>query len=401
MVLPVLWVLLAGLALVLAWTTRAVVFAWVGYLMIATWIIGAVAARLGARGLSASRDVSADRIPFDGEIAAEVTVANRSRLPVLWLAASEALPAGLPMVGLRGRIGPLGARREFSFRYTLRGARRGWYALGPTVLRTGDLFGLARRERAAVPSSHLTVFPRIVAIEHARLPSRRPVGEVRARQRVLEDPTQVVGIRPYQHGDGLRRVHWRATAHTGRLQSKLFEISAQVETTVVVNLNRADYADAPGEAEEAAERAAVAAASIAHHLLERRERTALVALGRDPAGEDAAGVLRIRSGRGRDHLAKLLSVLGRLELGPTRGLAAVLSEEKDSLPWGSLVVLVTPGVHESMLPMIAGLRKSGFEVGAVLTGRAGATIAEEASLTGLGVDTARVLSEADIRGLAV
>ncbi len=401
MVLPVLWLLLAGLALVLAWTTRAGAFAWVGYLMIAIWAIGAVAARLGARGLSTSRDVSADRIPFGGKITAEVTVTNRGWLPVVWLAASEALPAGLPMTGLRGRIGPLGGRAQFSFRYALQGARRGWYEIGPTLLRTGDLFGLVRGERAAAPASHLIVFPRIVAIEHAGLPSRRPAGEVRTRQRVLEDPTRVVGVRPYQYGDGLRRVHWRATAHTGRLQSKLFEISAQVETTVVVNLNRADYADAPGEAEDAAERAVVAAASIAHHIIERRERVALIALGRDPAGEDTGGVIRVRGGRGRNHAAELLSALGRLELGPAQDLASVLTEEKESLAWGSLLVLVTPELPESLLPTVVGLRKSGFEVSVVVTARAGPGRTEEASLTAFGVDAARVLSEADIRGLAI
>lgn len=401
MVLPVLWLLLAGLALVLAWTTRAGAFAWVGYLMIAVWAIGAVAARLGSRGLSTSRDVSADRIPFGGKITAEVTVTNRGRLPVVWLAASEALPAGLPMTGLRGRIGPLGGRAQFSFRYALQGARRGWYEIGPTLLRTGDLFGLVRRERAAAPASHLIVFPRIVAIEHAGLLSRRPAGEVRTRQRVLEDPTRVVGVRPYQYGDGLRRVHWRATAHTGRLQSKLFEISAQVDTTVVVNLKRADYADAPGEAEDAAERAVVAAASIAHHILERRERVALIALGRDPAGEDTGGVIRVRGGRGRDHAAELLSALGRLELGPAQDLASVLTEEKESLAWGSLLVVVTPELPESLLPTVVGLRKSGFAVSVVLTGRAGPGRTEEASLTALGVDAARILSEADIRGLAI
>ena len=58
------------------------------------------------------------------------------------------------------------------------------------------------------------------------------------RQRVLEDPSQIIGIRPYQHGDGLRRIHWRATAHTGRFQSKLFEVSAQVECVLALNLRR-------------------------------------------------------------------------------------------------------------------------------------------------------------------
>ena len=196
MVLPLLWLLLAALALVLSWTTASPAFAWLGYLMLAVWLMGAAAARLGERSILAARHLSSDRIAFGGEASVEVEVTNRSLLPSLWLAASESLPAGLPMSGVRGRVGPLRGRGEFRFRYTLHGARRGYHEVGPTLLRTGDLFGLVQRERRAGESARLTVYPRVVAIEHTRVPSRRPAGEVRARQRVLEDPTQVVGIRP-------------------------------------------------------------------------------------------------------------------------------------------------------------------------------------------------------------
>jgi uncharacterized protein (DUF58 family) len=399
MVLPLLWVLLAALALVLGWTTGTVAFSWVAYLMLLAWIVGAIAARMAERGLVAERHLSVDRIHHGGETTVGLTVANRSRLPVLWMVAAESLPAGLPMTGLRGRVGPLAGGASFSFRYTLHGARRGYHELGPTVLRTGDIFGLSQRERRAAGIAALTVFPNIVPITHARLPSRRPAGEVRARQRVLEDPTQVVGIRPYQHGDGLRRVHWRATAHTGRLQSKLFEISAQVENTLVVNLRRADYPGGPSDAEEAAELAVTAAASIARHVLDRRQRIGLLALGRDPAGEAQDGLLRVRPGRDREQLTEILSPLGRIELGPSEALSAVLEREKDDLNWGALIVVITPTLPPETVTSILGLRKAGFEVRAILVGRT--TPADSAGLEVFGVPTAVIRSEADISGLGI
>jgi len=315
------------------------------------------------------------------------------------MVAAESLPAGLPMTGLRGRVGPLAGGASFSFRYTLHGARRGYHELGPTVLRTGDIFGLAQRERRAAGVASLTVYPKIVPITHARLPSRRPAGEVRARQRALEDPTQIVGIRPYQHGDGLRRVHWRATAHTGRLQSKLFEISAQVENTLVVNLRRADYPDGPSDAEDAAELAVTAAASIARHVLDRRQRIGLLALGRYPVGEAQESLLRVGSGRDRDQLTEILSALGRIELGPSEPLSAVLEREKDDLNWGALIVVITPTLPPEAVTSILGLRHAGFEVRAILIGRT--TPADSAGLEAFGVPTAVVRSEADISGLGI
>jgi uncharacterized protein (DUF58 family) len=400
-VLPLLWVLLAGLALTLGWTTGAAAFSWIGYLMLTTWLVGLALARLGERGLVAERELSLDRMSHGGAVEVQVTVSNRSWLPVLWLVAAESLPAGLPMAGLRGRVGPLSGGGSFSFRYTLQGARRGFYELGPILLRTGDIFGLVQRERAAAGRAQLTVFPKVLPITHARLPSRRPSAEARSRQRVLEDPTQVVGIRPYQYGDGLRRVHWRATAHTGRLQSKLFEVSAQVENMLVLNLRRADYPDNPVDAQEAAELAVTAAASIARHVLDRRQRIGLLALGRDPAGEDERALLRLRPSRDRGQLTGILSVLGRVQLGPSEALASVLAREKENLHWGTLVVLITPDLAPDSVTTALGLRSSGFEVCAVLVGRGARPGSDAAALTALGFAATSIRSEADIGGLRI
>jgi uncharacterized protein (DUF58 family) len=400
MVLPLLWLLLAALAVVLGWTTATSAFSWAGYLMGLAWLSGAVVTRLVSPRLSAMRTLSIDRIHYGGEIAVEVTVANGSRLSALWLVASESLPAGLPITGLRGRVGPLAGGDSFTFRYALHGARRGYYELGPTLLRTGELFGLIQRDRPAGGTHALTVYPRLIPITHARLPSRRPAGEVRARQRVFEDPTQIIGIRPYQHGDSLRRVHWRATAHTGRLQSKLFEVSSQIENVIALNLRRVDYAAGPSEAKEAADLAVTAAASIAHHVLERHQRIGLLALGRDPAGQDARGLLRVRAARGRGQLTELLSVLGRIELGPAEDLAAVLAREKEDFNWGTLVIIVTPELTPETIASILSLRSGGFEVRIVLVGRARSR-ADEDGLASLAVDAMTVRSEADIRVLGI
>jgi len=208
-----------------------------------------------------------------------------------------------------------------------------------------------------------------------------------------------VGIRPYQHGDGLRRVHWRATAHTGRLQSKLFELSAQVENMLVLNLRRRDYPESPADAAEAAELAITAAASVANHVLERSQRIGLLALGRDPAGEIDQGVLRLKAGRDRDQLAATLSVLGRLQLGPSEHLVSVLEREKKEWSWGALVILITPVLDAGALRSALGLRSSGFDVNAVLVSPGAAVDASALDL--LGISTTVVRSEADIYALGI
>ena len=399
MVVPLLWGLLGALAIAISRVTGAAVFAWVGYLMLVALGSSQGLAAVAARGLRARRRASAERVAFGGEMTVAVEVENRSRLSALWVAAAESLPVGLPIGGIRGRLGPMAGGSRFGFSFTLQGARRGYYRIGPVVLRTGDLFGLAEREVLAGGVSALTVYPKVLPIRHARLPSRRPAAEVRARPRAFEDHSQVIGVRPYQSGDGLRRVHWRATAHTGKLQSKLYEVSAQVAATIVVNLRRADYVGPPGEVEESVELAVACAASLAKHILDRRQPTGLAGLGYDPAtGSD--GVQRVRFGRGREQLTAALSLLGRMELGTAEPLGVALRREQTYMPWGSLVIVITPRVHEGALPALLGLKTAGFDVQVVLVGRV-ATSATRIPLTMVGIPTSRVRSEEDISGLGL
>lgn len=399
MVVPLLWGLLGVLAVAISRATGAGVFGWVGYLMLAALGLGQAMTALAARGLRASRWVSADRMAFGEKVRVEVEVENDSSFPAAWVAAAESLPVGLAIRGLRGRVGPMAGRSKFRFSYALEGSRRGYYRLGPVSLRTGDLFGLAEREKPAAGVSAVTVFPRVTAIEHARLSSRRPAPEVRARPRAFEDPSQVVGVRPYQSGDGWRRVHWRATAHTGELQSKLYEVSAQVAAMLVVNLRRTDYAGPSAEVEGWVELAMTCAASLANHLLERRQPVGLMCVGYDPAtGED--GPQRVPFGRGREQLTALLSVLGRMELGEGEPLGVVLRREQVQMPWGALVIVITPRIVGPALPALLSLKTAGFAAHVVLVGGA-ATAATRVPLTVAGIPTSRIRTQEEIGGLGL
>ena len=68
-------------------------------------------------------------------------------------------------------------------------------------------------------------------------PSRRPIGDVRLTHRLYEDPTRIAGVRPYEAGDPLNRIHWRATARTGRLHSKVYEPSTLAGATILLDFH--------------------------------------------------------------------------------------------------------------------------------------------------------------------
>src|SRR5262245_19060220 len=102
-------------------------------------------------------------------------------------------------------------------RYKIEFIRRGFYRIGPLLLETGDLFGLHRRNRAVTTPAYVLVLPKLFPIAGYDIASRRPIGDVRLTLRLYEDPTRIAGVRPYEPGDPLNRVHWKATARAGRL----------------------------------------------------------------------------------------------------------------------------------------------------------------------------------------
>jgi uncharacterized protein (DUF58 family) len=143
--------------------------------------------------------------------------------------------------GKHVQISMLRAGGETTIRYQLECLRRGFYQIGPLVIENGDLFGLHRRYRIETRPGYLLVYPRQVSLEGYELVSRRPIGDVRMSHRLYEDPTRIAGVRAYEPGDPLNRIHWKATARTGMLHSKIHEPSTLSGATVVLDFHEAGY----------------------------------------------------------------------------------------------------------------------------------------------------------------
>ncbi len=249
--------------------------------------------------------------------------------------------------------------------YRIRSLRRGYYQLGPLTLQTGDLFGFVPEQQITVPSSYLTVYPRLSSLNQLGLPSRLPFGTIASHQRLFDDPARPMGVREYQSGDSPRQINWKVSAHTRQLMVKTYQPAILLETAVVLNLNREDYETTLQSS--AIEWGIEIAASLAAHLVEQRQAVGLVTTGRDlllesmqdgqpelfdelsgrlvahREGESGAQLGAIPPHHGRVHLMKLLEHLARLE--PTRGaqpFATWLPTAVSSLTWGTTLLIITP-----------------------------------------------------------
>src|SRR3954470_3836041 len=189
-------------------------------------------------------------------------------------------PASVPPAAatLVERVGRLGEQRHvlrrhgrrLSVRYVLAGLPRGRYAFEDVRVEIADPFGL---ESVAVPlpaPGALLVYPRLTRLE--RLFSETGAHSHDGRRLLLRRHSgfELHGVREYEQGESLRRVHWRSTARRGQLMVKELEDAPRDEIAVLLD------ADASAVVGESFEMQVRAAGSILESFVRRGRRAVLV-----------------------------------------------------------------------------------------------------------------------------
>ncbi len=376
------------------------------------------------RALTMEREF-ADHAFLGERVAVTLRLRNQRRLPLAWLQADESVapelaggPAPRFALSLRGR-----ESREFY--YAVQAKRRGYYRLGPLTVRSGDLFGWSYLQ-AQSPASYLTVYPRITPLARLGLPSRLPFGSIASQRRHFEDPARPVGVREYHHGDSLRLINWKVSAHSDNLLVKTLQPAISLDTTILLNLNRDDFsADIRYSAPEWA---IEIAASLAAHLVEQQQAVGLATNGRDllrllapgidadapfdpvsgrlalpnsaqpddaqPGSAQQAAALLPR--RGRAHLMKILELLARVETMPAAPFAGWIPQATLRLSWGMTLPVITPEASEEIIQALHRLVRAGFNPVLIVTTRALQFGQVQAQARQLGFSAYNVAAPADL-----
>lgn len=363
--LPFLIALLA-----VALFSRVDLFFYLLYILFGIVVLGRLWASRALKAVSIRR-IHADRV-FQGEtVNVRLEVINRGWLPVLWMRLHDMVPATLGAPGLFRQVVSLVPHERLDLGYTLSANRRGYYRLGPLTAHSGDLLGSAATQAEPLHkdgSGFVIVYPRIVPLRDLGFPSQSPFGTLPSREQIFEDPTRIRGVRDYQRGDSLRRIDWKTSARTGTLQVKRYEPAIALETAIFLDLDGGDYPVA--HQGTATELAIVIAASLAAHLIEKRQAVGLVTNGCDPlAGDVTIATSSLPLRKGRDHLMHLLDLLARVEAtgGEALPFLEMVSRESVGLPWGSTAVLITAQPVEGLFDSLLALRRRGLGVILVMT----------------------------------
>jgi uncharacterized protein (DUF58 family) len=252
--------------------------------------------------------------------------------------------------------------------------RRGAFSLGPTVLTSGDPFGLFRLHRRFPAQETLIVIPMIVDLASFASPPGLLSGGQVIRRRAADVTPYAAGVREYVPGDPMKRIHWPTTVRRGQVMVKEFEQDPQSEIWLFLDAEEVVHYEKTQNLQQmkndpllfkvdaflfgrrpefhlppsSLEYAVTISASLAHYFLSQRRAVGLVTSGR--------AYTVIAAERGERQEGKILETLAFVEAESSLSIAGLVSAQARQLSPGSSAILITPTVSSDLLAAVDDLQ---------------------------------------------
>ncbi len=361
------WILLVLLTGLLAFTTGDDLFFRLFILWLGLFLFSYIWARYSLTGILLTRIVKEDKVEVGQYIYETVYVENRSKLPKIWLELID--NSSIPGSISSRVITNLKANRTSSYSAYVIAEMRGLYKLGPTKIRSGDVFGLFTNERIESAQSQILITPMIVDLNHLSEAIGKISGGDPARKKTEEETPHSTTIRPYQPGDPLKRIHWPSTARIGQYMVKEFEFDPQTEVALFINSSRTTQWREKNSKEivspwvlgkrtkktirkDSTEYIATIAASVGNYFLGHGKMIA--------AYTNDNIWTQLPPDKGSRQLEKLIENLAILKGDGELSLSGLVSTYCQSLPRGSQVWVISTVYENDILNVAIDLRARSF-----------------------------------------
>lgn len=287
---------------------------------------------------------------YEGDVVAVfVDVSTSADVPLLEICHSlcgesgEVLAAKAVALSLRA-----GETRTLEFQVTLE--RRGVYTLGCVYARALSPSGSLWHGHRIVRGIRCIAYPRVTPLHLAAKMSGkpRPYGG-NYLSRAKGQGVDLAEVREYVPGDDARSINWRVSARMGGVFVNQHYPERNTDVVVVLDSLR-DVGRWPNSFLDAGVRAA---ASIAFHFLQQKDRVGFI---------DYGGILRwVVPTLGTRQLYMILEKLARAQVVESFTFKDVYAIPSKVLPPRSLVFVITPLLDQRSERMISDLAGRGFD----------------------------------------
>lgn len=302
-------------------------------------------------------------------------VANRGRLPVLFVRLTKALPQDIVLhedaEWIKANLKRMAVSLYMEDRFSLMPGRtrqidltfsfvkRGRYDLGQYRLSAGDLLGYRESSRDSEGHQHVVVIP--ARLEHDEVIQAVGgfLGDISVRRFIMEDPILTAGFRDYTGREPMKDISWTRTAVAGRLQVRQFDHTSEQTVMVILSVE--------GGSHETLERCFSLTRMVAEELENRHIPYAFCTNGQliGPVGQ----IHWLADGLGTQHLDTLLYGLGQATYTCYYSLETLISQCRHHEKRGQSYILITPDLRADERQLLRPLEESSGQPVCVVVGK--------------------------------
>ena len=353
-------VIFLGVLIVVALVTTSPIAYWLLYALGSVVAASYFWTRHTASRLKLRRRLRTPQLSVNDDMEEQFELINDSHLPVLLAEIDD--HSDLP--GYQASIvESLGAHQTKRWRCARQTIRRGLFRLGPTDIRVGDPFGIFSSTQRVGNSNIIVVYPPVSIMPDVTIPTGMMIGTSRSSIRTQQITSDVRGVRDFQAGDPLRRIHWPSTARRGQLLVKEFDLESSTSVWIALDLDASVQA---GEGEASTEEYAVKiVSSIAHQFIRDNRAVGFTAFSRGTRH-------LVKPQKGLNQLWRILEALALVKAnsdipfdqflraahhGFDRGTSLVAISPSSSPLW---ITSLTEFAHQSIHPLAMAIDASSF-----------------------------------------
>lgn len=172
------------------------------------------------------------------EIPISVSVHNRSILPVFGLEVLFAVSDSAGNAAESTTSTLTLAPREFSqIGFATKFEHVGRFSVGVKQVIVQDFLGLFYRKMDISGTCEVCVTPNLVSLAQLRFESQSAEDVPRPQKAVLADSMDYAYVRPYVVGDPLKTIHWKLSARSEYLQTRLYEQTVNPGVAIMLDFS--------------------------------------------------------------------------------------------------------------------------------------------------------------------
>jgi uncharacterized protein (DUF58 family) len=306
------------------------------YLMLLLLAASLLWSRSVAKRLRIERESPQGSYSVGDQFEERFVVRNQSRLPLPYC---EVIDRSQLRTYHPDRVCGLGPGDGVAWRARGTFERRGRHRFGPLLARVGDPFGLFPRQVVVAAASEVIVFPTIHHLDDSVASWAGGNFDATAGGRPHDRPPDAAGVRLYEAGDPLNRVHWLSSARTGNLMSRTYDTLQSSDQLIVLDL---EYGTHAGIAPESSLEYAISiCASLVHASI--RSGKAVGLLTNDRSGT------KIAPARGEVQRLRLMEYLALADADGTTTLAHLLGQHGRSWKRSGSITVITASRENSWM----------------------------------------------------